>query len=510
MKKSIKIISFVLFITFITITSIQGQTAKQVIIKFLNDKKYDGGKKIYTEAELDIPANIDKALEYIDISVYTLIRNEIYARKGYKFKNYKLNEIFEGTNWYKYNPNFDFSDLNDFELKNMNFIKAIENNYDYKVISQWLNNKEYMGDIELYTAPYYYEVKNKVQLALNHLNINPSRILRNEIFARKGYIFRNPKLKRIFEKTIWYKPVTNDIKTVSDLMEKVEFLNVELLRKREWLDILNTVNFTLPQNIESIPVIGYNTIFIKELAFMNIKMYYSSNFISELSKIDGNILNAHKTAVYSLVSKEIVDLIIKEPDPKKKLIIFFENKKYSGYADKIIFNQSDMQTPSYLKEAVEKYNVDYKALLRKEIHARNGAKFIDKKAGSIFEACSWYSGKYNLTTETPTRFPVNVKISETELTNFALIEGQYLHEIYNKHKTNNLVMDLSGNLYFVKIGDVYMSNSGVGVKLGYGFKTIEEYNSKDINEVINEMKEKYNFNPEEYEQYEEFYEAVGC
>ena len=59
-----------------------------------------------------------------------LARNEIYARHGRKFKTAVYNNYFSGCGWYSVNPNYNYSDdnsnLNDIEVKNVNFILKAE------------------------------------------------------------------------------------------------------------------------------------------------------------------------------------------------------------------------------------------------------------------------------------------------------------------------------------------------------------------------------------------------
>ena len=56
------------------------------------------------------------------------------------------------------------------------------------------------------------------------------RLMRNEIFARRGYIFLSPDLKTHFGKMSWYKPVSDNSKIhFSDL----ENLNINIIKKCE-------------------------------------------------------------------------------------------------------------------------------------------------------------------------------------------------------------------------------------------------------------------------------------
>jgi len=56
------------------------------------------------------------------------------------------------------------------------------------------------------------------------------QIMRNEIFARHGYIFENPKIKQYFQQQTWYKPEYYDVGTHLTSIEKA---NAKFIRKHE-------------------------------------------------------------------------------------------------------------------------------------------------------------------------------------------------------------------------------------------------------------------------------------
>ena len=56
------------------------------------------------------------------------------------------------------------------------------------------------------------------------------RILRNEIFARHGYIFKSQDLRDYFSKKDWYKPRYND---VTRLLNTIELKNIAFIKKHE-------------------------------------------------------------------------------------------------------------------------------------------------------------------------------------------------------------------------------------------------------------------------------------
>ena len=58
----------------------------RVIGDYLNRKEYKGNEVRYTQKDLTVPPEVDRALEVVGVSMYTLLRNEMFARHGYRFK----------------------------------------------------------------------------------------------------------------------------------------------------------------------------------------------------------------------------------------------------------------------------------------------------------------------------------------------------------------------------------------------------------------------------------------
>jgi uncharacterized membrane protein len=56
------------------------------------------------------------------------------------------------------------------------------------------------------------------------------KIMRNEIFARHGYIFKTDDMRTYFNNTSWYRPMYYD---VNDKLSDVERQNVDLIKKFE-------------------------------------------------------------------------------------------------------------------------------------------------------------------------------------------------------------------------------------------------------------------------------------
>ena len=65
---------------------------------------------------------------------------------------------------------------------------------------------------------------------LTGLSKHSLRIMRNEIFARYGYIFKTDVMRRHFMRQSWYTPLYND---VNSLLTSVERENIKLIQSFE-------------------------------------------------------------------------------------------------------------------------------------------------------------------------------------------------------------------------------------------------------------------------------------
>lgn len=122
-------------------------------------------------------------LEGLSLYELRLLRNEIYARRGYQFKTQWISEYFQGESWYQQNPKFKEAQLNSFERRNRDLIVNYEN--------------------ELHAGLSRKAIKPKL---LQDLYLEDARKLRNEIYARHGRRFKDPWLDNYFRSFNWYKP----------------------------------------------------------------------------------------------------------------------------------------------------------------------------------------------------------------------------------------------------------------------------------------------------------------
>jgi hypothetical protein len=91
---------------------------------YFKKKTYDGDKRYYTTDDIGgYGASPDDLYSRFYVKV---LRNEIYARHGKIFKSESLQAVFANLKWYKPNPNFKESMLNEYEKANANFILNYE------------------------------------------------------------------------------------------------------------------------------------------------------------------------------------------------------------------------------------------------------------------------------------------------------------------------------------------------------------------------------------------------
>lgn len=92
-----------------------------------------------------------------------------------------------------------------------------------------LFNRNNIKDIEKDNSLYFIGITRAfLREELENLTLDELGYLRNEFYARKGFIFRTNKMKSYFSKKTWFKPVTRDVK-----LTEVELENVYLIRAME-------------------------------------------------------------------------------------------------------------------------------------------------------------------------------------------------------------------------------------------------------------------------------------
>ena len=154
----------------------------------------------------NIPLTEDK-LAGLSLLELRILREEFYARHGKKFDAPGIRDYFNWRDWYK-------------EAKDQKTVKL---------------NRTEQQNVDLLTA---YEAKQREKLStepvteesLGALFAEDLRLLRNEIYARHGRVFKDKDLQKYFETQGWYKP-NPDFK--DDQLSQIESDNLAKIKTAE-------------------------------------------------------------------------------------------------------------------------------------------------------------------------------------------------------------------------------------------------------------------------------------
>ena len=168
----------------------------------------------YTRADIDCLTDAEREIA----------RQEIYARNGRTFSDRDLREYFEAQPWY--HPGSEES-LNDCEKDNLFLLDTYEQELSGEIRSnRYIRHLPSANDYSMAGSDSRYLRASD----LSNLEHDRLVVIRNEIFARHGYIFGSEALKAYFYCTDWYQPDPNFSKNSFNKYEKA---NVELCDQYE-------------------------------------------------------------------------------------------------------------------------------------------------------------------------------------------------------------------------------------------------------------------------------------
>ncbi|HWR72127.1 MAG TPA: YARHG domain-containing protein [Nitrospirota bacterium] len=133
----------------------------------------------------------------LDRDYLRYLRNEIYARHGRPVQDQRLNEFFASARWHQ--PDSTPTPLNAVEEANAANLLALED--ALKRLKIHFFSRNYHGDKLSYAKKDHSSFADSSKF-VQYVFIT---LLRNEIYARKGYCFKNPFYAAFFSTTQWYK-----------------------------------------------------------------------------------------------------------------------------------------------------------------------------------------------------------------------------------------------------------------------------------------------------------------
>ena len=124
---------------------------------------------------------------------WLILRAEVEAVRGKRFEDDPwLQQYFEDRYWYKADPSYDARSLTKIERANLSVIDAAQRKQRHAAISP--------GDME------HFEKRLVDEAMLKGLSLHELRLLRNEVYARRGRAFRTEWLSQYFYSQPWYDP----------------------------------------------------------------------------------------------------------------------------------------------------------------------------------------------------------------------------------------------------------------------------------------------------------------
>ena len=179
-------------------------------LEFLFSEKSKGRNTAISIGDMDNFQTValkEELLKGLSMMELRMIRNEIWARRGLKFGTPGVRQYFEWREWYKPLKDQRQVKLSDIEQQNVNLILAQEAKLRDKLSTEVLSE-----DI------------------LFDLFTEDLRVLRNEIYARHGRIFKDAELQKYFAAQAWYQP---NPEFKDEQLSEIEIRNLAAIRKAE-------------------------------------------------------------------------------------------------------------------------------------------------------------------------------------------------------------------------------------------------------------------------------------
>src|SRR5688572_23864965 len=185
-------------------------TIERKNIERLFTQKEEGRKTAISIGDMDnfqaVLLTEDK-LAGLSILELRILREEFYARRGKDFDTPGVRDYFAWRDWYKPAKNQKLVKLNATEQKNVALLEAHEAKLRERLATELVTDE-----------------------TLGALFAEDLRVLRNEIYARHGRVFKDKQLQKYFETQAWYKanPEFKD-----DQLNEIEAANLAKIKAAE-------------------------------------------------------------------------------------------------------------------------------------------------------------------------------------------------------------------------------------------------------------------------------------
>ena len=151
----------------------------------------------------------EQMLHGLSLYELRLLRNEVYARHGRQFQAPWLAQYFFSQPWYTPDENFKDEQLSGADKENVETIVRYENQIHEQLSSKPIDRS-----------------------LLEGLFVEDASQMRQEIYARRGKVFKEPWLQKYFVSFAWYKPDTTFTDSSLTDIEKKNIATIAAYEKR--------------------------------------------------------------------------------------------------------------------------------------------------------------------------------------------------------------------------------------------------------------------------------------
>jgi len=149
----------------------------------------------------------EELLKNLTMNDLRMIRNEFWARRGRKFSTPGIKQQFEWRDWYQPLKDQTKVKLGAIEEQNVRLIEREETKLREKISTEPITDEMVLG-----------------------LFVEDLRVLRNEIYAKRGRVFKDKELQKYFAAQSWYQP-NPDFKDES--LTETESKNLAIIKQVE-------------------------------------------------------------------------------------------------------------------------------------------------------------------------------------------------------------------------------------------------------------------------------------
>jgi len=306
--------------------------------------------------------------QFQDLSLAELkyLRGMVFGRHGRVFQEPVIQNYLQGRPWYKPNPNYHVSALNNIERQNMDLIKEAE----------WRQHKS----IEPGDLRFYQDRLIKEEELGEHTEVE-WRIMRAEIEALHGKSFDDsPWLQQFFNERYWYKADFNFHPTQLSEIERRNIATIIAAANKQRNFVLATGDMDKFQD-KSIAADMLKGLGLHELRILRNEIYARRGRLFRTPWLQHYFFSQpwykplpdfREPALAAVETKNIA------------VIVALENKIHEELSTAPI--AANLLKGLFLEDARK---------LRHEIHARHGKVFKDKWLQGYFSSFKWYKPKPN-------------------------------------------------------------------------------------------------------------------